>query len=505
MEGETLYYTVHVGTTTSESFSKIAYVELVDRNSEVVQKVILALEDGSGTGHLQIPVQLASDHYLLRFYTRISPILGNRGVFSQFITVINAQKPPQYFPLAAEKMDYNFIKPVKVPLLLNEDTLNQSVEKEISLYSIDAIGDYSISISMDNPFLPIEYQGHIMGEIYEPLDKSTPFIAEPYGHILHGNTSGISVDTIEIIFLSAHGKQSNLFSAHPNVEGEVFFDLGAFKGYDYFIAQSSQFEKQLNFSLKEPFLPLKFKTGFVFPNLVLQEKDRPFISDLILSSKVAPYFYADTTTYFSPIVTGIIADHTYYLDDFTRFENVATTLKEYVSEVMVRGQSRKTLFKVINAPKNTVFDENPLILIDDMPVFDTDALGAFDPIKFKKLAVVTREFSFNKDKFSGAISFASFGNDFGGYELPANALYLNYPEIQRSKSLLSQHLNHRIGEANIPDFRNALFWNPAYKEDKLHFYTSKISGAYSVTISALDHNGKLVFYTDSFNVKESER
>jgi hypothetical protein len=160
----------------------------------------------------------------------------------------------------------------------------------------------------------------------------------------------------------------------------------------------------------------------------------------------------------------------------------------------VRKQDKKTLFKVLNSPLGSVFQENPLIMIDAMPVFDTDALAAFNPVNLKKLEVMTREFSFNQDKYSGVMSFTSFKNDFGSFQLPSNALYLNYPEIQKIKKPKSPHLNQDPTLANFPDFRSTLYWNTSLnlKED-FEIFSSEISGDFEIIVAIQDENGKNSF------------
>ncbi len=311
------------------------------------------------------------------------------------------------------------------------------------------------------------------------------------------------MDTTETFFLSAHGSQSILISAKPNEKGDLFFELGALKDYNFFIIQSSNIRKQLNLTPKSPFLEFEFQDDFVFPELVIEEKDKPFLQDLITSSQVTSYFYEVNSLDFNPVVAGFLADRTYYLNDYNRFDNISTTLKEYVPEVWVRKQDKKTLFKVLNNPLNSVFEENPLIIIDAMPVFDADALAEFDPKNIQRLEVLTREFILNDDKFSGVISFSSFENDFGRFELPEQALYFNYTEIQKPRKLPSPHFNNNIEDPNFPDFRSILYWNyQGTSSDNLLFYTSEIKGEYEALISKVGESGILEFLKIPLTIKD---
>lgn len=498
--GETIWFSMQALDSALKFYSKIGYAELIDRNGLPVHQLIYPLHKGKSEGYIEIPKDLESDNYLLRFYTRVSPMIGEKGIFNQFITIINPRKPSKIkAPLQTGKI----YPPVKATEMDKEKVISLPKKSEAVLdltLSSFKTGS-SISISVSNPFLPETHAGYYMGEIYQELEKSNELIPEPFGHIVHGKNRNAEIDTTETFFLSTHGVQSYLSSAKPKESGDLYFEIGALKSYKYLIAQSSDIEKQLNFSPELPFLPLKFKEDFIFPVLQMAEKDRDFLSDLILAGQVSTYYYSNDSIEFSPIVIGFDADKTYLLDDYTRFENMEVTLREYVPEVLVRKQNKKTLFKVLNSPLGSVFQENPLILIDAMPVFDTDALAAFDPVNIQKLEVMTREFSFNEDKYSGVMSFTSFQNDFGSFPLPSNALYLNYPEIQKVKRPKSSHLNSNPSVPNFPDFRGTLFWNAAKDlSAPLEIYSSEIAGDFEITIGNQESDGTMSFFTKRLKI-----
>ncbi|MCL6257835.1 hypothetical protein M3O96_01960 [Aquiflexum sp. TKW24L] len=492
--GEKVWFSIQALDQNLNFYSKIGYAELVDRNGLAVYQVIYPLQNGKYEGILEIPNSLESDHYLLRFYTRISPVLSEKGVFNQFITIINPKKPSKVKATIQNGKSYGFIKAEEISPK-NQTSLSLKSKTSIDFPSSFDGKVSSISVSISNPFLPETHHGYIRREIYRDIQDNSDLIPEPYGHIVYGKNLNTMIDTTETFFLSSHGVQSFLSSAKPKPSGDLYFEIGALKAFNYLIAQSSHIENQLNFSPELPFLKLKFKEDFIFPVLQMEEKDRELLTDLITSGQVSNYYYSNDSVEFAPIVVGFDADKTYLLDDYTRFENLETTLREYVPEVLVRKQDKKTLFKVLNNPLGSVFQENPLIMIDAMPVFDTDALAAFDPVNIQKLEVMTREFSFNRDKYSGVLSFTSFNNDFGKFQLPPNALYLNYPEIQKVKTPKSPHLNSNLSQENFPDFRSTLYWNATANgiTSPLEINSSEISGNFEIILGYQDGDGNMKF------------
>ena len=72
--------------------SKVAYVEVLDKNNKPVLQAKVALKDGAGNGSLQLPVTLGSGKYLLRTYTRWMKNFSAAYFFEKPITVINSHK-----------------------------------------------------------------------------------------------------------------------------------------------------------------------------------------------------------------------------------------------------------------------------------------------------------------------------------------------------------------------------------------------------------------------------
>ena len=79
------------------------------------------------------------------------------------------------------------------------------------------------------------------------------------------------------------------------------------------------------------------------------------------------------------------------------------------------------------------FDNEPLILIDGVPVFDTDKMMAFDPIKIRKLEAVTKAFFHGQSAFAGIVSLTTYPGDLGGFEVHPGSVTLDFAGLQRSQ------------------------------------------------------------------------
>jgi hypothetical protein len=72
--------------------SKIAYVELLDKNNKPVWQAKVALNEGDGNGSLQLPVSINSGKYKLRSYTNWMKNFSADYFFEKTLTIINSKK-----------------------------------------------------------------------------------------------------------------------------------------------------------------------------------------------------------------------------------------------------------------------------------------------------------------------------------------------------------------------------------------------------------------------------
>jgi hypothetical protein len=202
-------------------------------------------------------------------------------------------------------------------------------------------------------------------------------------------------------------------------------------------------------------------------------------------------------------MTGFVEDITYRLDDYTRFESVETVIKEYVPETSVRTAQKRKEFRVLDKVRGSIFDSNPLMLVDAMPVFDSDLLAAFDPKGLEKLEVLARNFYLNEEVFPGVISFSSYKNDFGGFPIPTNGIYLDYQGIL-PKVLEKNKLFASPTDLKMKDWRTVIYWSATETgENSIENLRLKLpvnSGVYQVKVTFVDQSGSVQKALRTFRV-----
>jgi len=211
----------------------------------------------------------------------------------------------------------------------------------------------------------------------------------------------------------------------------------------------------------------------------------------------------DTTDFYG------FPDERYYLDEYTRFTVMEEVLREYVHGVLLRKQQGKFIFKVIDPANQAVFDEDPLILLDGVPVFDADKIMKLNPLTIERIDVVTHKYFKGSKTFPGIVSFHSYNGDLPGLELNEASSIIKYYDVNYPRAFYSPVYNSPEKlKSRIPDYRTSLYWNPNVRssgpdEIDVSFYTSDIGGTFMIVLEGLTANGTPYYATKEFTVSKA--
>lgn len=98
LAGEIIWFKIYYvdGTKHKPSnISKVAYVEVLDRNHKPVLQAKISLSEKGGSGSFYLPLTLNSDNYTLRAYTNWMRNEGPDYFFEKIISVVNTIKPAE--------------------------------------------------------------------------------------------------------------------------------------------------------------------------------------------------------------------------------------------------------------------------------------------------------------------------------------------------------------------------------------------------------------------------
>ncbi|HEY4155342.1 MAG TPA: hypothetical protein VGM24_07935, partial [Puia sp.] len=150
----------------------------------------------------------------------------------------------------------------------------------------------------------------------------------------------------------------------------------------------------------------------------------------------------------------------------------------------------------------------PLILLDGVPIFDADKLFQQDPLKIRRLDLISSEYFLGYHFFDGVINCTTYHGDLDGFEMDPHATVLDYPGIPEQREFFSpQYETEQQAASRLPDFRTLLYWTPQIETDgqgkgKVRFYTSDLPGRYAVVVQGITGTGASGSRIIYFNVKK---
>jgi hypothetical protein len=341
------------------------------------------------------------------------------------------------------------------------------------------------------------------------------FIPEHKGHIIEAlvtNQAGNPAPLIQT-YLSAPGKIIRLYGSRSAQTGKTRYEMREFYGNHKVVLQTHGNRDSVNtITLINPFSQLYAQQNLpalqlpaAFSQALLEKTVAMQVQDVYTDEKNSRILNAvqDSTTFYGK------PDETYLLDDYTRFQVMEEVMREYVPGVLVRKRKDGFHFVVMDRVNTGpgVLRDDPIILLDGVPIFDADEIMAFDPLKIKKLDVLTRQYYLGIMVMQGVVSYSTYHGDLGGFPLNPRALVLDYEGLQINREFYSPvYDDKKTRSSRVPDQRSLLYWNPdvtltGSEAGKLSFYTSDLPGSYRIEVQALTEDGTPASTSAAFSVK----
>lgn len=259
------------------------------------------------------------------------------GIAQQFVTVINPKIPPKLVEGASTSRageistTADFGKLSK-PKPKAGETFALAFEQEKQLVAS--------GISIFNPYLPDEQQQYKSSEVYASLAQKS-LLPELFGHIVESKVP--NADTTLTYFLSLHGSQSALFTDRADEKGQILFDAGGLSHWDRLIIQLEDGAEMEGLEIVSPVINTKFSPSFQFPTLSIEPTDLEFLNLLQKASAIEAYYLENYEQDSLEVVTGFVADHTFLLDDYTRFETVETVVRNIFQCICPDSEQKESL------------------------------------------------------------------------------------------------------------------------------------------------------------------
>ena len=340
-----------------------------------------------------------------------------------------------------------------------------------------------------------------------------PFLPEYTGPIITAslvNTLTNKPASGIVGYLTITGPNNQLYLAKSDSAGKLLFNTKNFYGLNeiavktnwrqdstYRIDVVNPFSEQYGTNTI-PVLKLKsnIKQALIEDNLNMQVQN-------VFAAKQIRQFYepaVDTSLFYGTPTTR------YKLDDYTRFTTTGEVLHEYITSISVSSHRGKFDIRMIH--NKAELPGSPLVMIDGSPIFDIDKSFSIDPLKVKRLDIVAHNYLYGPLQFYGIMSYTTYKGDVNNFELDPRAVIIDYDGLQLERKFYSPvYSSDQQINSTIPDFRNALYWNPDAGTSpsgitQLIFYTGDKPGHYVGVVEGISANGEAGSQRFTFEVKK---
>ena len=366
--------------------------------------------------------------------------------------------------------------------------------------------------AMDNLMLTQGWRRFIWDDIGQNQVIKMEYSPEYNGHILEGklvnNKTGVAVADIAT-YLSVPSGRTQFRTTTSDQNGHIKFEMKDFYGSQEIILQTNPKEDSTcHFEMTSPFA--KKYAADPLPDFFLPSINSQEVTDQSVQIQVQHIYYGNKLQQF--IMPGVdtntfyvTPDEKYLLDDYTRFQTMEEVLREYVMSVDVVRKHDKFQLYAYNNSYRKFFTGPPLILMDGVPVFDADKLFHQDPLKVRRLDLITEKYFLGYQPFNGVVNVTTYHGDLDGFEMDPHATVLDYPGIPGEREFFTPvYETEQQISSRMPDFRSLLYWAPRIKtgvtgKEEISFYTSDLAGKYAVVVQGITATGqpgsRVIYFT----------
>ncbi len=508
--------------------SEIAYLELLDRqNSPLVQGKFL-LDKGEADGVLTLPMEIPSDHYILRAYTSWMKNFGADGYGYSGITAINpfeelradmlqANNTGSDSPLPDSPLTGSTAAQAGINITIGSNPTGYGPRQNAAL-DINLKDEEGKPVEA-NLVVSIVRQG-LCGEKNPGLNipsKEDPgpvkiqFPPEWGGHFITGNISSKNYGNpfdVDVLLLSITGKNPALDYTKADVVGNFSFLVPHFSGSREIVIQHidpyrTEYQIRLEDMFSAEFSELDLPDFYLDTNRIEQ------INQAVINAQIwALYsqgirngngtFGPERPFYGSP-------DRELILAEYIKLPDMREVFFELLPSAQIRGRGDEVRIRMKNFETGEFFPEQPMLFVDGVVTRDPRHIEKLNPLKAERIDLINGRYYLGSLYIPGIINVVT-QDGMCPLELPSHFFRQSYDFISRaSVPKFPVYHTDSLQNSPRPDYRNTLYWDPDITTGSdgkamIEFYTSDDAAEYIVSIAGFTSTGIPVSYRDSFIV-----
>lgn len=297
------------------------------------------------------------------------------------------------------------------------------------------------------------------------------------------------------VYLSVLGDEPQLHICETNKEGSFIFSLNTFTGIRKLVTGVDYSELKnttilINNDFIQEYIP-------PYNTLSFSKSDHQVYEELYINKQVAENFGIRTKRNLSTdFIPQRLYTHPYFsivLADYIELSSVQEVFTEIVPYTYLR-QKRDTFYFQMQDRNTDAIISNPLVLLDNIPVFDINAILELSPATIERINIINQEYFLGAYKLNGVINIISKEPQLEHIEFPSGTVFFDYQTLTpASRFILPETIEKWDRDESVPCFSNLLYWNSRLVSDKfplnLKFYTADNESEYKIVVRGITPEG----------------
>jgi hypothetical protein len=370
-------------------------------------------------------------------------------------------------------------------------------------------------LAMDQLMLVNGYRRFKWENVLANATPSFKYLPELAGSIITGKMmqKGTNTAAKDVTGFISIPSKNTLFKAGISDEnGHIQFEFPQLYNDGQLILQADSSKYYAHkIEIDNPFYISKNNSQLIEP-IMLPKLNKEIIQQLNSNVEIQNHYKADYLNRFqAPSIDSNAfyykPDYTYYLDLYARFTTMEEVIREYVTPITLTKNEGRFQLAVYDDQNKRFFDKAPLVLLDGVPILNMDKFIEYDPLKIRKLEVVSRTYFLGNLAFNGIANFITYDGKMEGYELDPRATLIDYKGLQVQREFMAPvYENQAQIDNRSPDFRHLLHWSAninTSSKGKINtaFYTSDVPGKYAIVIQGISKQGQPLYKEITFSVQ----
>src|SRR6056297_2368573 len=340
------------------------------------------------------------------------------------------------------KLDKNYKQKAVVSVVPKGTIINTS--DTAFVFKLMALNPYLLNDYQDIfpgfPDLPDYYlrlavRNHVKALMENPtfvnklVQHSIEYIPEIYDLSISGQLEK-QHDSVNLInrtvYLSLFGENPQFHVYDTGEDGAFIFNIENSAGvHDLYLTTNSHKSGNVKIRVRNDF------SGDFYPDkipMLIDTSYRELLEKMYMAQQIDQYFDTGDSSIlsrFNVLPTVDRVAESIKLEDYVELPTMPEVFKEIAPNVFLRKRNKKQKLMVYDEKRDLMYDE-PLILLDNLPVLNDQTVLSIDPQNVVGVHVIPEPYYIGDHKFNGIISVRTRTKDFGGAEFNGNSVFLQY-------------------------------------------------------------------------------